>query len=642
MKQAVILAGGKGTRLKERLNGLPKPMIDICGLPLIERQILLLRKYKFINILILVNYESQKIKEFCNNNDNWGLNITCIEDGIPLGTAGATLNVYDLLMDEFLIVYGDTMLDVDLDKFHAFHKNYFNVAATLFLHPNDHPNDSDLVEINENNNIINFHPYPHNQDKYYPNLVNAALYWINKKSLITWKNKICYLDFGKDIFPEMLNLGYILRAYRSTEYIKDCGTPSRLDKVCSDFLNGKINRSKLTYKPKAVFLDRDGTINKEVGHLSNLDSFELIPNSANAIKNLNLSEYKICVITNQPVIARGDCSFNYLREIHNKLETLIGLERAYVDRIYFCPHHPDKGYKNEIKELKIDCDCRKPNTGMIKQAISDLNININESWLIGDTTTDILTAHNAGIKSILVETGYSGLDCKYYVIPDFICPDLFTASLFITSHYKIIFDFCNIFFKNITKGTIIKVGGLSRSGKSTFSGVLKYYLISREYKTHIISLDRWIKNKKDRSETVLGRYDVESIDLLLSKLADPNRKKINFELPFYNKKNNESIKNLDSIEILPDDIVIVEGTIVYEVSKNYNTVDCFVQIDENLRKERVIKEYLNRGISYKDSLDIYNSRLNDEVPFINRKTFMNANAIEINLENILKNNYNGN
>ena len=640
MKQAVILAGGKGTRLRGRLNGLPKPLIDICGIPLIERQIKLLKKYNFTNVLILVSYQSKKIIQFCDNNNNWEIEITCIEDKIPLGTAGSTLNVLDMLADEFLVVYGDTMLEVDLDKFYKFHRRDLQTSVSLFLHPNDHPHDSDLVELDSDENILSFHPYPHSQNQFYPNLVNAALYWINKDSLLNWEKKISHLDFGKNIFPEMLKAGYLIRGYRSTEYIKDCGTPSRLDKVSNDFVNGKIERSKLINKSKAVFIDRDGTINKEVNHLSNINDFELICRSASAIKRFNLNEFLTCVVTNQPVVARGECTNETIYEIHKKLETLIGKDGAYLDRIYFCPHHPDSGYINEIKELKIDCNCRKPKLGMINQAVSDLNIDLKVSWLIGDSTSDILTAYNSGLKSILVETGYGGLDNKYLISPDFICPDLFSASTFITSHYNIIYDYISETLGNVDKGSIIKIGGLSRVGKSTFASVLKYYLNDIGFKTHLISLDRWIRSENEREETVLGRYDIDSIKKFLNKVENSNQNKTKLNLPFYNKKKKESIDNVDIINVSPDDILILEGTIAFEIETKQQSQDFFITIDEGVRKKRVLREYSNRGLNNIEARKIYLSRLEDEASIIMRKTFKNKK--EINLEKICKQDYYGN
>jgi histidinol phosphatase-like enzyme len=106
------------------------------------------------------------------------------------------------------------------------------------------------------------------------------------------------------------------------------------------------------------------------------------------------------------------------------METLLGREHAFLDRIYFCPHHPEKGFPGERADLKIDCDCRKPKTGMIQKAVAELNIDLKQSWLIGDTTTDLQTAKNAGLKSILVRTGAAGRDGKFDALPDFVCNDL--------------------------------------------------------------------------------------------------------------------------------------------------------------------------------------------------------------------------
>jgi histidinol-phosphate phosphatase family protein len=626
MKQAIILAGGKGTRLSSILNGLPKPLVDIDGLPLLTRQILLLKEYRFTDIIILVNHAAEKIIDYCNANNNWGLNVTCIDDGQPKGTAGAVLNIFNELSNEFLVMYGDTMLDVDLDKFHLFHKLDNSTAATLFLHPNDHPSDSDLVEIDSENRVLAFNPYPHGE-VYLSNLVNAALYWINKNSLKKWVGVSTMFDFGKDLFPQMLNNNLIIRGYNSFEYIKDCGTPERVTKVTNDLRSGKISRSKLSHKQKAIFIDRDGTINEEVNHLAKLDSFKLLPNISKAIKRLNLSEFRICIVTNQPVIARGDLTFQELKIIHNKLETEIGKEGAYVDRIYVCPHHPDSGYEKEISSLKINCNCRKPNIGLLKQATEDLNIDLHESWFIGDTTTDILTAKNANIKSILVKTGYAGLDNKYNVLPDFEMPDLFTATNFIIDVFpKIETTIINLepLLKN---NKFIFIGGLSRSGKSTFSKVLEFYL-SKSNKVHLISIDRWLKNENERTPSVKGRYDIEGIINFLKKVS--SNEVGNIAIPFYDKKNKKMIIDSEKINFTKDDIFIIEGTISLYFSQyvQFNTLKLFIKIDEKNRKQRLIDEYIIRGYNIEEAEEIYFNRQIDETSIVNEQEgFMNVNKL---------------
>lgn len=423
-RHAIILAGGKGTRLKARLGGRPKPLVDLGGRPLLEHQMLLLRRYGFGQVLVLVNHEAGQIERFCREHDGWGMEVRCIDDGEPRGTAGATLAVLDQLAPETLVVYGDTMLEVDIDRFHRVHAAYPQAAATLFLHPNDHPHDSDLVELDDSGRVVAFHGYPHDPERDLPNLVNAALYWLRPASLYPWRGTEGLLDFGKHLFPAMLEAGLELRGYSSPEYLKDCGTPERLDKVEADLASGRIARASLRHPQPIVFLDRDGTINREVDHLRQPEQLELLPGVAEAIRRLNRSEYRCCVVTNQPVIARGEASFDDLRAIHARLDSLLGRAGAYLDRVYVCPHHPDRGFEGERVELKTDCDCRKPATGMIERAASDFNMDRGRSWLVGDRSADIETARRAGLRSVLVQTGYAGRDGRYPAMADHVVADL--------------------------------------------------------------------------------------------------------------------------------------------------------------------------------------------------------------------------
>jgi histidinol-phosphate phosphatase family protein len=333
------------------------------------------------------------------------------------------LNALAELQDRFLVIYGDTMLNVELSRFWRAHEEN-RADASLLLHPNDHPHDSDLVEIDECGRITAFHAYPHDPDRLYANLVNAALYVVEKRALVGCRDSSGPLDFGKDLFPNMLAQGKLLYGYRSAEYIKDAGTPERLDAVLADYESGRIARGSLETTAPAIFLDRDGTLNEEVDRVSHPDKFSLFPGVGGAIRRINRAGYRAVVITNQPVIARGDCTERELVEIHNKMETLLGRDGAYVDAILHCPHHPDKGFAGERADLKIACSCRKPAIGLIERARIELSIDLKRSWFIGDSTVDIRTARNAGLKSILLQTGYGGRDGRY---PD--CPDHTASSL---------------------------------------------------------------------------------------------------------------------------------------------------------------------------------------------------------------------
>ena len=432
MKQLVILAGGKGTRLKDRLGDLPKPMIPIAGKPLLEHQIELARAHGFNDVVLFVCHGADLIQQHLGDGSRFGLRIRYIIENEPLGTAGAVLAGFEHLAERFAVMYGDTMVNVDLARFLKAHAESA-ADATLFVHPNNHPFDSDLVQTSADNFVTAFHNRPHPPDKFFQNLVNAGLYVIEKHALLPWTHDIRPMDFGKDLFPQMLTRGAKLFGYNSPEFIKDIGTPERYDHVCAQYTAGIVQRSTLAVPQRAVFLDRDGTLINEVSTqgLHRIDQLDLLPGVSEAVHELNHAGLRAVMITNQPVVAKGFCNEADIQQIHNKLETLLGREHAFLDRIYYCPHYPQKGFPRERPELKIDCECRKPKPGMVLQAQRELNIDLANSWFIGDTTTDIQTARNAGVKAILVRTGHAGADGKNDATPDFVFDSLRDAVRFI-------------------------------------------------------------------------------------------------------------------------------------------------------------------------------------------------------------------
>jgi len=428
--KAVILAGGKGSRLSELSQGLPKPLVPVNGKALLEHQLELLARHGVEQVTVLCGYGAAAIHDFCGDGSRWGLSLKCIDESAPLGTAGAVIAALDQLPSEFLVLYGDTMLNVDLPRFYAAH-TASGADATLFLHPNDHPHDSDLVETGEDGRVIAIHGYPHPEGAVLPNQVNAALYVLKASALSGFAVPMTPLDFAKHVFPRLLREKFHIHGYRSPEYIKDAGTPERLERVQNDLRSGVVARSSLAVKRPAIFLDRDGTINEEVAYLTRPEQIKLIPGAAEAIRLLSGAGYRIAVVTNQPVIARGDCTTEQLTLIHDCMEMALSREGAFLDGIYYCPHHPDKGFEGERPELKFDCDCRKPGGGLIRQAVCELNLDLTRSWLIGDRTGDIQTAHNCGVRSVLLRTGIGGTDQRYAVAPDYLFDDLLAAARFI-------------------------------------------------------------------------------------------------------------------------------------------------------------------------------------------------------------------
>lgn len=401
------MAGGKGTRISSVANDIPKPMIKIEGKPVLEHELDCLRDQGFTDIILTVSHLGNIIMDYFGDGSGvspvtgkpFGVNIEYYFEKEPLGNAGALFKLKDKLTEDFLLLNADAIFDIDFKRFVKYHEEKGGLV-TLFTHPNTHPYDSGLIFADENNTVLCWSAKEDDRPLYYRNRVNAGLHVISPKILET-EITTSKVDLDRQLLKPLAGSGKMF-CYDSPEYVKDMGTPDRYTAVCRDYREGKVCGKNLKNKQKAIFLDRDGTLNKYVGFLRNIDQFELIPGTEEAIRKINESGYLAIVVTNQPVIARGEVSLEELEEIHNKLETLLGLKGAYVDAIYYCPHHPHKGYKGERPEYKIECECRKPKPGMLLKAAEDFNIDLSRSWIVGDGKNDILAGIAAGCQTALV------------------------------------------------------------------------------------------------------------------------------------------------------------------------------------------------------------------------------------------------
>lgn len=390
----VIMAGGKGTRIAQVNATVPKPMIPIEGKPILEYQIETLKNQGYTDIILIVGHMGNVIQEYFGDGAEFGVQISYIIEEQPLGTAGALYFLKDEIKDDFLLLNGDIIFDVNIQKFLEYHCKQGTVA-TILTHPNSHPYDSGIIIADEKKRVIN---WLHKEDErlWYKNRVNAGLHMLSPR-IFDLFTEVKKCDLDRDILKPLIK-DRELSVYDSPEYIKDMGTPDRYYAVIEDIKSGKVSAKNLKNKQKAIFLDRDGTINKYVGFLTDINEFELLDGVADAIQMINESGYLAIVVTNQPVIARGEVSVEELQEIHNKMETLLGQAGAYIDDIFYCPHHPHKGYEGERPEYKIECECRKPKPGMLFAAAEKYNIDLSESWMIGDGENDIEAGKNAGCK----------------------------------------------------------------------------------------------------------------------------------------------------------------------------------------------------------------------------------------------------
>lgn len=422
--KTVIMAGGKGTRISEMFPNIPKPLIPIKNMdgiekPVLEWEIESLAAQGFKDIILTVSHMHEKIEEHFGDGSRFGVSIEYSVEEQPLGNAGALFKLRDKLTEPFLLLNADAVFDIDFNRFVEYHRTQGGLV-TLFTHPNSHPYDSGVLIADKRGAVQRWLTKEDIRPQWYRNCVNAGLHVIDPAVLdmsgidtevvgTEVGGKRVKVDLDRQILKPLCGTGKMF-CYDSPEYVKDMGTPERYEAVCRDFVNGVVAAKNLSHPQKAIFLDRDGTINKYVGFLRNIDEFELISGVAEAIRKINASGYLTIVVTNQPVIARGEVTASELQLIHYKMETQLGAEGAYLDGVYYCPHHPHKGYEGEIAELKIDCDCRKPKPGMLVKAARDFNIDLPASWMIGDGENDIKAGKAAGCQTALVGEGEYGQD----------------------------------------------------------------------------------------------------------------------------------------------------------------------------------------------------------------------------------------
>lgn len=392
--QAVIMAGGKGTRIASVASDIPKPMIQICGKPILQYQIECLRRQNITDIILVIGHLGDVVKTYFGDGSRFGVSLSYIEEKEPLGTAGALYYLKERIQEDFILLNGDVIFDVDFERFMSFHKER-GTYATIFTHPNNHPYDSGLV-VTDQEGIVTRWMHKEDERTIYKNRVNAGIHIISVKLLEMFQDAK-KTDLDRDILKKLIP-DRQLAAYDSPEYVRDMGTPDRYEMVTKDIESGLVSAKNLRTKQKAIFLDRDGTINIYKGFICDQQDMELIPGIADEIRKINESGYLAIVVTNQPVIARGECSVEELERIHEKMETLLGQEGAYIDDLFYCPHHPDKGFEGERLEYKIDCECRKPKPGMLLQAAEKYNIDLAASYMVGDDERDMEAGRQAGCK----------------------------------------------------------------------------------------------------------------------------------------------------------------------------------------------------------------------------------------------------
>jgi mannose-1-phosphate guanylyltransferase/phosphomannomutase len=505
---AAIVAGGLGTRAAGMTGGrLPKALLPVAGVPIIIRQMRVLKREGVNRVSVLAGHLGDQLRPTVEAEAAaLGLAPRVVVEQTPLGTAGC-LSVLDPATDDTLIVYGDILFDIALAPLFEFHHRR-RALLTLVVHPNDHPRTSDLIV--ENGGLVKaILPVGQPRGDDFRNLVPAALY-LASPEFFTLIQRGRKTDMICDLLPALVASGAKLAAYNTPEYLRDIGSPSRHALAERDLVAGRVERMNNAYPRPAIFFDCDGVLNEEPGLQGAVTSndVKIIPGAGAAVARAHEAGRLTVAVTNRPQVAKGFVTFEGLDHILGRLEALLAADHGVLDRIYFCPHHPEVGFPGEIPALKIRCECRKPGTLLLRRAFADLPIDQRRSILIGDSLIDIGAARGVGILAYGVRTGHGCRDRERYErehgVPP--VPDLMFDTVSEAVDFEIEYDglaapivsVINKLLEEKHTPLVIGVCGRSRAGKTVVAHAIARVLIEQGVSCLQVRLDDWIVPAEDR------------------------------------------------------------------------------------------------------------------------------------------------
>ncbi len=376
VKQAVILAGGKGTRVRPLTDTVPKPMIRLNHRPFLEYLIDLLKDNGISEVVLLLGYLHEKIVDHFQDGSKFGICIRYSIGEVSFETGKRIKSAEMLLQDNFLLMYCDNYWPLNLQNLIALHsKNQTMATVTVYTNKDGATKNNMLVS--EDGYVLR---YDKSRTNTQLNGVEIGFYILNKKilSLMPETN----FSFEKEILPQLIKK-HQLSGYLTDHKYYSIGSLERLP-TTEQFLQPK----------KVIFLDRDGVINKKAPkseYITSWKVFEFLPGSVKAMALLAQKGYIIFIITNQAGIARGFMTEAELEEIHKNMKNELNKHDVRIEKIYHCPHGWDEG-----------CDCRKPKPGMLYKAAKEYNLDLSKTFFVGDDQRDLEAGTAAGCKTILV------------------------------------------------------------------------------------------------------------------------------------------------------------------------------------------------------------------------------------------------
>jgi len=376
----VILAGGKGTRIKHMNPYLPKPMIKFNKISFLQLLINHYSKFDINNIYILAGYKGEIIKKKFHNKIQNFVKIECLIEKKPMDTAGALNLVKKKIKNDFILINGDTYLDIDNINDLKTEANRKNKIGCLALIKSNKKNIKfNNLFIDKKHNVIR---------KIKSKYINAGIYYFKKKIFKFIENK--KLSIENTVLPNLINkkmmVGIILNSF-----FLDIGTPQDLRKA-------KTKLIKHLKRP-SVFLDRDGVINHDSGYTHKFTDFKFRKNVINFLEKVLKQKRYIFIITNQGGIAKNKYTLKDFEKLHKQIKKYLSLKNIFINDIEFCPHHP----KGKLKKYSIRCKCRKPSNMMLKNISKRWLIDKQKSFFIGDQLKDKLAAKKSNLRFYYVK-----------------------------------------------------------------------------------------------------------------------------------------------------------------------------------------------------------------------------------------------
>jgi len=399
IQQAVILAGGHGRRLEKSGILKPKILLNVEGKTLLENHISELEKNGFSNLIISLGVKSEVVVDFIKTIDT-SLRIDIVIDEVLSGTRNAIIQTKNLLEPRFLLIMGDIYHKNFVKDFISYSTSVENLDSEAIFSARwtDHPDDSDLVFIDENEFIIELQSKNNLKREIAQNLSLSGSAVLSKKIIKLLDSKSHLSDYTDAIFSDE-NIVKKYKAHVSSSLILDLGTLERLESISKILANKK--------KRPAVFFDRDGTLIEHVHLISSEDQVKLVPAAQQVCDYFKSHDFYLVCISNMPQVSRNILTFKQAHVLSNRILKFFEINQTRFDAFYICPHHPSSGFIDEISKFKKVCDCRKPNPGLIVRALRDLDIDLSKSLVIGDSWRDIRLGNDLGLKTIMIKSQYS-------------------------------------------------------------------------------------------------------------------------------------------------------------------------------------------------------------------------------------------